>query len=218
MTSTAVIRLDSKRCILEGDGKLHKIKPVAEKGPNGGDGGEPVAARDYVLCDIPLSEKQFEAIVGERAAAALFNSSANTPMEPAFGSFDTIKLKNRTYKNCGITFHLEETADNDIEIKSGARIKLISVQLTGGNPRACALLRSHVTAVFPRKLSTLDMEERLGGEIKVSMRLGSLEEADAEDAKSKQGDLVKKAQDAEDADREKAASRKNGGDQPAATN
>lgn len=202
------LRLDNKSAILSKAFKGHNVRPETEGGDNDGDAGEPVPAREYTLSDITLTKKQFELLVGEHAVTSFFNESATKPIEPAFSSFKTLWLDD-TYKNCGVKYSLGNTNTKEIDIDGGAKIKNLSVKLTGGNDRACAKLRCTVQSIFPMKLTTLEMENFLGKEIRVSLRFGAVDEAD--DEANKQTDLIDAAQEGEEA--EASSSRKTNGDE-----
>jgi hypothetical protein len=176
------MNLTNKTAILASALKLHNVRPESEEGEDGGDSGTPVPAREFKLTKIMLTKKQIDQIVGKQAYNSFFNDGTKPP-EPAFSSFSTLWLDD-AYKDCAakIEFGL---SNHEIEIESGVKIKNISVKpKTGG----VAEMSCTILGIFPRNVKTLDFENYLGKEIKVSLRFGSIDEGDEDGGK--QEDLV----------------------------
>lgn len=204
------MRADNKAVILGDKINVHHMRPYAEGGENGGDSGEPEPGREVSFSDMPLTKKQFEELVGQGAFDSFFNQTKNSPLEPAFASFKKIKLDGK-FKNCWVKYTLGHTAPKDIEL-DGATIKGLAISFPQAcNERACALLSGTVQGIFPRSNATLEMETYAGKEVRMSMRLGEVEE-EAEDDKERQEDMIEKDR-RENPEGEESASRKDKGDE-----
>lgn len=167
------MRLDNKSAILAKRFATHNVRPHSDEGEEDGDAGDPVPAKEVAIRKILLTKNQFESLVGKGAHNSFFNNGKKPP-EPAFDSFKRIRLEH-TYKDCSakIVFGV---AQDEIEIDEGAKIKNLSITIeeTGVASLACTLV-----AIFPRNLKTLDFENFLGKEIKVSLGFGDLDDEPA---------------------------------------
>lgn len=163
---------------------VHNVRMQSGEGEEGGDAGELVAARDIRFTQIALTKNQFNELFGSEIADRFFFDYGTTPPKPAQDNVGTIWL-DQAYKDVygAIIFGVSKK-ELDFE---GGKIRNISVKVK--NERAYGLMSLTLTAVLPRKVDTLDLEEFFGKVVTLNLSFAAIDEEAAKENTDNQGKL-----------------------------
>lgn len=182
--------ITNKTAILASKFTGSKMRSADKEGDEGGDAGDFEPGRKIGFSEIKVSE-DFAAEISQHPGIGNFMfdyGPDKKPKGPASERIGPIRIREK-FKGCKVT--ISWGIESKLEVKN-ARVSGIQFEAAG----TVLHMRCFVQGLFPMSLETLELEERSGEQVKVSIKFGSVEDVDQPGA-GEQRDLVDDQNDAE---------------------
>jgi hypothetical protein len=183
------LSLTNKTAILASRFTGSKMRSADTEGEEGGDAGDFEPGRKIRLSEIKVGEA-FAAEISKHPGIwrFLFDFGSNNKIKgPASERIGPIRIKEK-FKGCRAT--IAWGIDSKVEVQN-ARVSNIRLQVDGTECKMVCDLQG----LFPMAMETLELEERTGEEVKISIKFGAADDADEAKEPAKQQDFVEEEND-----------------------